>query len=112
MKALLLVLALVVPAFAEEPHHHHGESAEVDAFISSWKMPDNRAVSCCSKVDTYATEAKKVGGRWYARQRETGDWIPVPPQKIETERDSPDGRNYVAMSPNGNIYCFILGGGA
>jgi hypothetical protein len=39
----------------------------------------------------------------------------VPPQKIERNRDNPDGRNHVCMPPPshsqaGSVFCFSLGG--
>src|SRR6478672_5436524 len=49
--------------------------------------------------DCYPTEIKYVGTTLFAQRREDGQWIAVPPQKIERNRDNPDGRNHVCMPP-------------
>lgn len=89
-------------------HSHHDAAGR---FYSTWMMPDRRTMSCCSDRDCYATEAKQVGDHWFARIRETGEWVRIPPDKIETERDNPDGQNHLCASPGGQVYCFIVGGG-
>ena len=69
-----------------------------------------------NKQDCYPTEIKYVGTSLFARRREDGAWIIVPLQKIERNRDNPDGRNHVGMPPPnhsqaGSVFCFSLGGG-
>ena len=79
-------------------------------------MPDNPSVSCCNQADCYPTEIKYVDGEIYAKRREDGKYIPVPPQKVERNRDNPDGRNHLCApppsvyDPSDTIYCFALGG--
>ena len=57
-----------------------------------------------------------IDGKIYAQRREDGKYIPVPPQKVERNRDNPDGRNHLcALPPNvykpaDTVYCFALGG--
>lgn len=120
MKMLMLVcifIWLIWPAQAQNIHHHDGESPSVDAFYSTWYMPDNPAKLCCNKVDCYPTEIKYQQGIIFAKRREDGAWIRVPPHKIERNRDNPDGRNHVCMLPPpppnhpqfGNVLCFSLG---
>ncbi len=99
------------PGFTQT-HHHDGQSLEVDKFYSTWYQPDNPSQSCCNQTDCYPTEAYFRSGFWYARQRETGDYIQIPPLKIEQNRDNPDGRSHVCANPHGVVFCFIPGGGA
>jgi hypothetical protein len=58
-------------------------------------MPDNPSVSCCNDADCYPTEMKYVDGSIYAKRREDGKYIAVPAEKVERNRDNPDGRNHL-----------------
>jgi hypothetical protein len=73
-------------------------------FYSTWYMPDNPARSCCNNADCYPTEIKYVGGNIYARRREDGQYILIPPQKVERNRDNPDGRNHLCAPPPNRYY--------
>jgi hypothetical protein len=107
---------LVSTAAAQHQHPPQDEALH-EKFYSSWYMPDNPAKSCCNKADCYPTEVKFVGGNVYARRREDGKYIPIPPQKVERNRDNPDGRSHVCAPPPNSFYppdtvfCFSLGGG-
>jgi len=87
-----------------------------EKFYSAWHMPDNPSVSCCNQADCYPTEIKYVDGEIYAKRREDGKYIPIPPQKVERNRDNPDGRNHLCAPPpsvyhpSDTVYCFALGG--
>ncbi len=101
---------------AQEHHHPAADAPLHEKFYSTWYMPDQPLKSCCNKADFYPTEIKYVGTTLLARRREDGEWIVVPPQKIERHRDNPDGRNHVCMPPPnhsqaGSVFCFSLGGG-
>ena len=88
-------------------------------------MPDNPSRSCCNKADCYPTEVKFQHGQWYALRREDRKYIPVPWQKVELNRDNPDGRNHlcappptatsgipsVRKCPRDTVFCFALGSG-
>jgi len=117
---------LAIPAPAQEApdgeqghagrHHPPQDQALHERFYSTWHMPDNPAVSCCNNSDCYPTDIKYVDGRLYAKRREDGKFIYVPPQKVEHNRDNPDGRNHLcapppsAYAPSDTVYCFALGG--
>ena len=79
-------------------------------------MPDNPAASCCNDADCYPTEIKLIDGNIYAKRREDGKYILVPPQKVERNRDNPDGRNHLCAPPpsvnnsTDTVYCFAPGG--
>ena len=79
-------------------------------------MPDNPALSCCNNADCYPTEIESVDGRIFAKRREDGKYILIPSQKIERNRDNPDGRNHLCAPPPGiantvdTVYCFAFGG--
>ena len=86
-----------------------------EKFYSTWHMPDNPGISCCNSSDCYPTDIKYIDGQIYARRREDGRYILIPPQKVERNRDNPDGRNHLcapppALSPMDSVYCFALGG--
>ena len=98
-------------------HRHHPSQDEVlhEKFYSAWHRPDNPTLSCCNNSDCYSTEIQYVDGKLYARRREDGKYILIPSQKIERNRDNPDGRNHLcapppALSPTDTLYCFALGG--
>jgi hypothetical protein len=83
-----------------QEHHHPPQDVQLhEKFYSTWYMPDQPTKSCCNKQDCYPTEIKYAGKGLFARPREDGEWIVVPPQKIERNRDNPDGRNHVCMPP-------------
>ncbi len=108
---MLFLLTWATNTSHAQTHHHEGQTEEVDRFYSTWMQPDDRAKSCCHKVDCAPAEAKTVDGQWYARQVGSWKWLPVPPSKIEHDRDNPDGRNHLCASIVGSVYCFILGSG-
>ena len=99
-----------------ERHHPPQDRALHEKFYSTWHMPDNPTVSCCNNSDCYPTDIKYIEGRLYAKRREDGKFIYVPPQKVEHNRDNPDGRNHLcapppsAYSSSDTVYCFALGG--
>lgn len=82
-------------------HRHPPQDQPLhEKFYSKWHMPDNPSVSCCNEADCYPTEIKYVDGKIYAKRREDGKYISVPPEKVERNRDNPDGRNHLcAPSP-------------
>jgi hypothetical protein len=52
----------------------------------------------------------------YAKRREDGKYILIPREKVERNRDNPDGRNHLCapppnpLLPSDTVYCFALGG--
>jgi len=117
--ACLAAAALVFLASPAAAQHQHPpqDQALHEKFYSTWYMPDNPARSCCNNADCYPTEVKVAGGNVYARRREDGKYILIPPQKIEHNRDNPDGRNHLCAPPPTSylppdtVFCFSLGGG-
>jgi hypothetical protein len=113
-------LALVfVPTWvlAQERHHPPEHMQLHEKFYSTWFMPDDPRRSCCNKADCYPTQVKFENGQWWALRREDQQYIPVPWQKVEINRNNPDGRNHLCAppptSPHGpsTVFCFALGGG-
>jgi hypothetical protein len=85
---------------AAQEHQHPPQDVQIhEKFYSTWYMPDNPTKSCCNKQDCYPTEIRYVGSTLFARRREDGQWVVVPPQKIERNRQA------------GTVFCFALGGG-
>jgi hypothetical protein len=109
--------SLMWPVHAQE-HHHPGQTEAVDRFYSTWFMPDEPTKSCCNKADCYPTSARFQNGQWWAQRREDHEWLPIPWNKVEQNRDNPDGRSHLcAPAPNTaaypplTVFCFSLGGG-
>src|SRR5262245_33712023 len=119
MRQAYLAATCVFAASTAAAQHRHPpqDQALHEKFYSTWYMPDNPARSCCNDADCYPTEIKYVGGNIYARRREDGKYILIPAQKVERDRDNPDGRNHLsAQAPNSfqpadAVFCFSLGGG-
>jgi hypothetical protein len=105
-----LALALMAgPAVAQ--HQHPAEHADIhERFYGTWDRPDMPGASCCNKQDCAPAEARAIGGVWYARHAGAGTWLKVPPEKIETRRDSPDGRNHLCHI-GALVLCFLPAGG-
>ena len=78
-------------------------------------QPDHPWASCCDMKDCGPAQAKFVGGKWFARWRETEDWTEIPSHKVERDRDMPDGRAHLCgyRATNGEfvVYCFGAGAG-
>jgi hypothetical protein len=98
--------------------HHHPPQDQLlhENFYSTWHMPDNPSDSYCNDADCYPTEIQYIDGDIYAKRREDGKYIPIPSEKVERNRDNPDGRNHLcapppnAFHPSDTVFCFALGG--
>ena len=119
---ILLCCMLGMPAHAQEPedhvarHHPLQDMPLHEKFYSTWHMPDRPNVSCCNDADCYPTEIQYADGNIYAKRREDGKYILIPPEKLERNRDNPDGRNHLCapppsgFQPSDTVFCFALGG--
>jgi hypothetical protein len=104
---------------AQEHHGHPPLDQEMHVkFYQNWMMPDNRSISCCHDEDCAPAESKFENGRWLTRKvGDDGDFTPVPPGKIERDRDTPDGRSHICGRRYGfnggefTVFCFIPGAG-
>jgi len=100
-----------------QAHHHPPEDVPIhERFYSTWMMPDKPTASCCNNRDCYPTEVRYRNGFWEAKRREDGVYVRIPWEKVEQNRDNPDGRSHVCMPPpsgyhGDEVYCFTLGGG-
>jgi hypothetical protein len=102
-------------AFAQHAGHPPEHMALHEKFYKTWMMPDNRAVSCCHDQDCAPAQSKLVNGTWYARHSDDEEWAEVPTRKIETERDSPDGRSHLCKQSylaGTYVYCFLPANGS
>lgn len=105
-------------AFGQGHSHPAKDSALHEVFYNTWMRPDKPEVSCCSNVDCYPTEARFRNGHWEAKRREDGQWLVIPPSKIERNRDMPDAQAHLcAPGPWGEshyengVICFGAGSG-
>lgn len=108
----LLALAVISFAQAQGVHHHHGKTSAVDRFYSTWNKPDKPDQSCCNRLDCDDAQARYINGEWWALRKRDNKWLRIPPQKMELNRDSPDGRSHLCASLHSDeVYCFIVGAG-
>jgi hypothetical protein len=122
LRTLFALLLLTVPVMAQAPNHpNHG----ADHFYATWMMPSDRTRSCCNLNDCGAAEAKRVNGKWYARWTKGGkprvadisdleEWIEIPENTVERDRDLPDGGAHLCASRimnQWNVLCFAAGAG-
>jgi hypothetical protein len=112
---LALALLLLYPlAHASAQEHRHPTETIYGAtakFYETWMRPDVPTSSCCNKQDCYMTRIRRVLGKLQAVHRESGDWIDIPPEKVEQNRDSPDGMSHMCASTAKYVFCFKEGGG-
>lgn len=115
----VLGVAAVFPSatVAQPPHRHPPQDQAIhDRFYATWMKPDDPTQSCCNWQDCYPTQVRFKDGQWFARRREDGKFLLVPPEKIERRRESPDGRNHLcAPAPHlgygDAVFCFVPGAG-
>lgn len=115
---ILMFAGLLFGAVSASAQHQHPPQDEQihEKFYSTWMRPDNPHLSCCSQHDCYPTEARKEDGIWFAKRREDGKWLRIPPEKVEQNRDNPDGRSHLcAPRPeraySADVFCFTAGSG-
>lgn len=110
----------LIPAFSTAIAQHPAHDQEIhQRFYSTWTWPDNRRLSCCDNKDCSPAEARFENGQWMARKLGEDHWYKVPPEAVEYERDSPDGRSHICsefymVKLRGlvdKVYCFIPGAG-
>lgn len=115
LAVIALACAIGSPAFAQHAHHHPPQHAALhETFYSNWMRPDDRRFSCCNLKDCAPVEVRKVGGFWELLRPADGKWLRVPWSQVETERDSPDGRNHGCFQAPGlqdTVFCFLPAGG-
>ena len=91
-----MIVLFAIGAQAQEHNRHPVRDLALhEKFYSTWHMPDNPTKSCCNMADCYPTEIKIIDGKIYAQRREDSKWLLVPAQKVERNRDNPDGRNRI-----------------
>ena len=111
--ALIMVLGVHF-AHAQE-HRHPPEHQDLhEKFYSNWMMPDNRNVSCCHGEDCKPAQSRRLNGKWQSRHSDADEWTDIPEYKIETERDSPDGRSHLCGRKGWfgmSVFCFLPAAG-
>lgn len=110
--APIALIFLVFPADAKELKSplrlEHERMYHVDQKSDEWfkslKQPGS-GFSCCDKSDCRRTDADWRAGQWWAVV--SGEWTPIPQDKVLLDKQSIDGDAYVCSSPNRRIYCFV-----
>jgi hypothetical protein len=102
-------LAIVWAARADEHQHPPQDVPIHEQFYSTWMRPDQPDKSCCNRRDCApVTQVRRLGNRWQALR--DGEWLTIPSEKIDLNRDSPDGRSHLCAI-GGTVLCFVLGAG-
>ena len=110
IRLIVALLALTVAAHAQEHQHPTGTIPKATGeFYENSYRPDMPQYSCCSKQDCDVAEVRTLDGKIEARHL-GGQWHVIPKQKIEQNRDSPDGRNHLCVAGT-SVLCFIFGSG-
>ncbi len=111
---IALICLVAYPVFAQDHSGHRAQDMPLHhQFYKTWTMPDNRSMSCCNDKDCEPSASKLENGSWYGKRGD--EWIMIPAQKIERERDSPDGQSHLcAQKVLGSwmIYCFLPASGS
>ena len=109
---VVIVLLLLYPL--AHAQHKHGDEVITGAtgkFYETWMRPDMPTVSCCNRLDCAAVSGVRVvGGHYEAQRKSDGQWLRIPADKIEHNRDSPDGQSHMC-SMGATVYCFLAAGG-
>lgn len=112
---VMLWLGLAIGgAFAQSHTGHPSQDQAIhEQFYSNWMMPDHPTSSCCNDRDCAPVSQVRQtdDGRWQAKRESDGVWLTIPAEKIEWNRDSPDGRSHMC-SMGTTVFCFILGSGS
>lgn len=114
LRAIAVAVACVIgsAAIAQEHHHPPQDAAIHETFYKDWMRPDDRRYSCCNQQDCAPTmAAEKRNGVWWAQRASDQKWLPIPHEKVERERDSPDPRAHMC-SIGDTVFCFIAGSGS
>jgi hypothetical protein len=109
---LLLTAAIVAFATSKVRAHDHATLGAAGPFYETWKMPDAPWISCCSEQDCAAAlkATQDPMGNWHAQRESDGKWFAIPPEKVELNRDSPDGRSHLCVL-NDRVLCFLPAAG-
>lgn len=122
MRLFVAVLALagaisscvpVIPAVQAQEHKHGDEviTGATGKFYENWMRPDQPLISCCNRLDCAPVGGvRHVNGRLQALRTKDNVWLTIPPEKIEQNRDSPDGQSHMC-SMHTTVFCFIGGAG-
>lgn len=101
------------PAHSQTGNWNDGHAEHHDDFYKNLKQPDN-GYSCCNAMTATEGDCRPV--RWYPGYDGlfyafiNGRWKPVPPNKVVTTTESPDGYGHVCANRyTDDIYCFIPG---
>lgn len=99
------MFAMIGNARGDDSHQHSGA---VGKFYETWARPDSPNQSCCSRKDcSPVTMLRLLEGKWQA-MRSDGQWLTIPPEKVERNRDSPDHNSHMC-AVGLTVLCFIFG---
>jgi hypothetical protein len=109
---LLLLYVGMNGGLAQHAGHHHPPEHEMlhQKFYKSWMRPDDRRYSCCNDQDCAPVPAVRYSPHtgWEAQRASDGKWLRIPQEKVEYDRDSPDGWAHMC-SIGDTVFCFISG---
>lgn len=110
--AALVLAGAIGGAWAQE--HRHGDQVITGAtgkFYEGWMRPDQPNISCCNRMDCAPVGGvRHLNGKLQALRTKDGAWLTIPPEKIEQNRDSPDGLSHMC-SMGAAVFCFLAASG-
>ena len=121
----LPALLVLFPMFWPLPASSRDDGQWADRLMStrewfnSLKQPDNPAISCCGEADAVEADDWRVlpggdidaivtDGRGYVPD---GTHVRVPARKLKQDSGNPTGHAILFLSPQGGVYCFVVGAG-
>jgi hypothetical protein len=120
MRTILALLALLsTPALARDDGQWSQQSLQVRQWFQSLMQPDNPYMSCCGESDGYeADDFIAEGDHYIAIITDGRGVIPngtqfiVPNNKLKVDSGNPTGHGIIFIGAGGQIYCYVVPGGA
>jgi hypothetical protein len=106
-----------------------GQWENSDPAVREWyrslMQPDVPTASCCGEADAYWCDDISVrNGKTYCKitddrpdgplgrpHREMGEEFEIPPNKLKWDEGNPTGHAVVFLRVDGEVWCFVQGGG-
>lgn len=114
-----LTLICLAPALARPGPQWVGEPEKIRAWFQNLMQPDNPALSCCGEADAFEADEFLTEGDHYVAiitdgkgTIPNGTHISVPNSKMKWDKGNPTGHGIIFVGSAGQIYCYVVPGGA
>jgi hypothetical protein len=113
-----LFLLFTPLAIARDLGQWDNQPIAVRQWFQGLMQPDNPLVSCCGEADAFEADTFEVVGDQYVAVITNGKGviadgtrIPVPNQKLKSDRGNPTGHGIIFIGSGGQVYCYVTPGG-